>query len=149
MSHVLKWVSFCMTANGTKCSRGTCQQIKTLPLLCFNRELCLSLSLALSVCMCVNCWLLSSQQLYVGMCVLCFGAHRPVEVAVCVNALSPLVLSMRVYTRWHSFTHYSICAHPGDTLYPTPLCVYWADAQFTLTSCACICRGEPCFCLSP
>lgn len=100
---------------------------------------------------CVNCCLLSSQQLYVGLCVLCFGAHRPVNMSVsmCVNGLSPLALAMRVYTRWHPLTYCSICAHPGDTLSSPPPCVYHADTQYSRPPVCTICRGEPCFYLSP
>lgn len=68
--HVLQQGSFYMTDSCTKCSCGAPRQIKGCPLLCFNRTLC--------VLVCLNCWLLSSQQLYVGMRALCFGAHRAV-----------------------------------------------------------------------
>lgn len=72
-----------------------------------------------------------------------------VGCGVCLNGLSPLVLPMHVYVCWHALTCCSIGAHPGDPPPPSSLltCVYWADTQYPLTSC--ICRGGPCFCLSP
>lgn len=100
--------------------------------------------------LCVNCCLLSSQQLYEGL----FWCTQTCEcdclcVCVCVNGLSPPALAMRVSTRWHPLTYCSICAHPGDTLSSLPPCVYRADTQYPRPPVCTICRGEPCFCLSP
>lgn len=65
------------------------------------------------------------------------------SVRVCVSGLSPLALAVCVCTRWHPLTYRSIYApHPGDTLSSrTAACL--SDLLYT------ICRGEPCFYLSP
>lgn len=82
-------------------SRGTSQQIKACPLLCFTKTLW-----CVCVLVCVNCWLLSSQQLYISICVLCFAERGRLYACVrrscepvCVNGLSPLALALRVCTR--------------------------------------------------
>lgn len=95
-------------------SRGTSQQIKACPLLCFTKTLW-----CVCVLVCVNCWLLSSQQLYISICVLCFAERGRLYACVrrscepvCVNGLSPLALALRVCTRWQPLTYRSICAPP-------------------------------------
>lgn len=64
---------------------------------------------------CVNCWLLSSQQLYISICIcICrlYACVRRSCEPVCVNGLSPLALALRVCTRWQPLTYRSICAPP-------------------------------------
>lgn len=55
--------------------------------------------------------------------------------STCVSGLSPLALTVRVYTRWHPLTCCTICAHSGDTVSSLTLCVYKRDTQYAWPPC--------------
>lgn len=111
-----------------------------------------------TVCMCVscvNCWLLSSQQLCVCLVLSFVLGHIGIwmlggggGIHMCKWSFTSWSLTVRVYTHWHPPTYRSICAHPRDTLSSSPMRVDGADTQYPRSH---IWRGGgiPCFCCSP
>lgn len=93
---------------------------------------CVSTGRCVSLCVsvCVNCWLLSSQQLYVGMRELCFGVYRPVEVGECGGCGSMCEWSLtscpslaRVHTLTPSHLVVYMCPPGGHPILSASVCL--------------------------
>lgn len=137
-----------------KCSTGASGQIKARPLMCFNRRLCISLCLCACLRVCVRAC--------VDVCELLASF---IPAAVCWNACVLFcracvrVVCLRSNRLCHLLPFPCACAHVdtlsltalyvptrGTPYPPQPLCVYWADTQYTPfpTSRARMCReGNP------
>lgn len=118
-----------MTDSCRKSSCGTSQQIKGCLLLCFHRTLFSVCELQppfilAAVCGLVCALFWCTQTWECGCVCVCGG--------LCENACGWSPTSCRHCAHVHrlSPSHFSICAHPGDTLSSLHLCVYRADTWY-------------------
>lgn len=141
-SYVLKRGSFYMTDSCQKCSRGTSLGRSKPIFSCVSKAHCSYMS------MYVNYWLLSSQQQYVGMCVLCFGARAPVKVgkrkasgSMCEKSLNSRPSCARVHTLTPSHLPLYMCPPGGHPILSACVCL-WSRHSIPLDPLyMCVLRG--------